>query len=909
MVGYGKAKESWLPSALTLAAVFVVSAGLLYWLHGTSVGAAGTITVGLPSGSATTCSPRFSSEDVWPGYFYDIPPPTGGPTLTQRINSLGLDYWRVQAVAGYNDASTSLPSPSAYTTAQGHAISAWSFGTLDKVLSDGPSSAPRLLDLTAPPEVLWTGTGDGSQGALADQTYAALAQYYANVMKYFRTGILATNSGSAVTYTTTTLTDSSANFAAYGGGTYAVTATLTDANGFPDWETATITAVSPDGHTLTLAWPSGTPAAGAAYNLASTTPPVTSPTNATPWPRPPSVGNVQYAELFNESDLSNSSFPRTSPALPAPTPTLTGVNVAGGTLTPGTTYAYRLTAVNIGTAESLPGTQMTLTLPAGDNAVQISWSATSNLGLSPFAYRIYGRSSGAEQAMVVVGSQASSGLTWTDKGGVTPSGALPTTDGTPGFQVWRSREYTRMWNAVAPAIKAVDATIQVVGPVISNPQSVTGASTVTTAITTGPSDSSWQDSTDYIPYLMAHGVPKPDVVSFHSYGNYLGSSSTDASYFSGLQYALNTYLSLDDVSMGTTPAWITETNIDAGFLDSTDYRAATQLGSAWMADEMAAYCQQAPKVQQLFQFEVANTNTWSLFSNINAPANCYPQPSCLGIKASEPTLEYWLIYWASRYFPTGSKIAPVTNVPAGYVALAVQPPGSSKVSVLVVNVQTGASPGVGTAGTATVQLSGATSTDTQEVVIDGSADETNGPGVTDLGAVSTVNLSLAGYGVAILSFNTAATSDTTAPSVPANLRTTATASSSIALAWDASTDNVGGSGVAGYRLYRGGTLLTTIPAGSGLSYTDTALSANTSYSYTISAYDYAGNASAQSGALSASTTSTAVSGDCNSDGHVTIIDLSILLSHYGAAYPACDFHNDGYVSIIDLSILLSNYGR
>jgi hypothetical protein len=52
-----------------------------------------------------------------------------------------------------------------------------------------------------------------------------------------------------------------------------------------------------------------------------------------------------------------------------------------------------------------------------------------------------------------------------------------------------------------------------------------------------------------------------------------------------------------------------------------------------------------------------------------------------------------------------------------------------------------------------------------------------------------------------------------------------------------------------------------------------------------------------------------VKGDCNGDGHVTIIDLSILLSHYGTNYPAADFDKSSTVNIIDLSILLSNYGR
>jgi hypothetical protein len=152
-------------------------------------------------------------------------------------------------------------------------------------------------------------------------------------------------------------------------------------------------------------------------------------------------------------------------------------------------------------------------------------------------------------------------------------------------------------------------------------------------------------------------------------------------------------------------------------------------------------------------------------------------------------------------------------------------------------------------------------------------------------------------------------SDTTPPSVPTGLASTATTSSSVALSWNTSTDT-GGSGLAGYRLYRGGSLIATISAGT-TTYTDTGLSASTQYSYAISAYDNADNESTHSSALLVSTSANSpppVPGDCNGDSHVTIIDLSLLLSHYGAAYPACDFHNDGYVSIIDLSILLSNYG-
>ena len=74
------------------------------------------------------------------------------------------------------------------------------------------------------------------------------------------------------------------------------------------------------------------------------------------------------------------------------------------------------------------------------------------------------------------------------------------------------------------------------------------------------------------------------------------------------------------------------------------------------------------------------------------------------------------------------------------------------------------------------------------------------------------------------------TLDATAPSVPANLQATVVSTSRIDLSWTASTDNVA---VAGYRVYRDGSLVAS-PAGT--SYSDTGLSAGTTYSYRVAAY-------------------------------------------------------------------------
>lgn len=91
--------------------------------------------------------------------------------------------------------------------------------------------------------------------------------------------------------------------------------------------------------------------------------------------------------------------------------------------------------------------------------------------------------------------------------------------------------------------------------------------------------------------------------------------------------------------------------------------------------------------------------------------------------------------------------------------------------------------------------------------------------------------------------------DTQAPTVPANLRTTGVTSSSISLAWNASTDNVG---VTGYEIYRGSNLVATV-SGSTLSHTVTGLQAGTSYTFTVKARDGAGNESQASNPLTVST--------------------------------------------------------
>jgi hypothetical protein len=89
--------------------------------------------------------------------------------------------------------------------------------------------------------------------------------------------------------------------------------------------------------------------------------------------------------------------------------------------------------------------------------------------------------------------------------------------------------------------------------------------------------------------------------------------------------------------------------------------------------------------------------------------------------------------------------------------------------------------------------------------------------------------------------------DTTAPTAPANLVASPVSPSQINLSWSASTDNVG---VAGYRIFRQGSLIATIAPSTA--YQNAGLAPG-SYFYSVAAFDQAGNVSAQSSTVAATT--------------------------------------------------------
>ncbi len=90
--------------------------------------------------------------------------------------------------------------------------------------------------------------------------------------------------------------------------------------------------------------------------------------------------------------------------------------------------------------------------------------------------------------------------------------------------------------------------------------------------------------------------------------------------------------------------------------------------------------------------------------------------------------------------------------------------------------------------------------------------------------------------------------DTQAPTAPTGLTATVISATQINLSWTASTDNIK---VAGYQIFRGGVQIGTTTTAT--TFSNTGLTTNTTYSYTVKAIDASGNVSGPSNTVTRTT--------------------------------------------------------
>jgi chitodextrinase len=122
----------------------------------------------------------------------------------------------------------------------------------------------------------------------------------------------------------------------------------------------------------------------------------------------------------------------------------------------------------------------------------------------------------------------------------------------------------------------------------------------------------------------------------------------------------------------------------------------------------------------------------------------------------------------------------------------------------------------------------------------------NGQHTLDARAIDTSLNQASSSSITVTVSNSGGT-DTTPPTAPSALTASAVATSQINLAWSASTDNVG---VAGYYVFRDGSQVASAAA---TSYADSGLTPGTTHSYSVEAFDAAGNVSVASNPASATT--------------------------------------------------------
>ena len=228
--------------------------------------------------------------------------------------------------------------------------------------------------------------------------------------------------------------------------------------------------------------------------------------------------------------------------------------------------------------------------------------------------------------------------------------------------------------------------------------------------------------------------------------------------------------------------------------------------------------------------------------------NTAPAPNGLTITISVPSATY-LESAVGEYsgVATAGALDQVAVAKGNSAAVDSGPTGSVGAGELVVGgILTGGSPGTVTAGTSQGQnFTMLTQTSGQsanfEHILSSAA------GAQD--ARATFSSATDWYAVAA-TFHTFGAGNTSPPTVPTGLTDPTDTASAVGLSWTASTDATGT--LAGYTVYRNGTSIGTANAGT-TTFTDSTVQPSTTYSYTVDAFDTAGNHSAQSTALPVTT--------------------------------------------------------
>jgi hypothetical protein len=340
---------------------------------------------------------------------------------------------------------------------------------------------------------------------------------------------------------------------------------------------------------------------------------------------------------------------------------------------------------------------------------------------------------------------------WNEPDGAWETPCVPPASLDPGGEALTPDQYVTMWNAVAPAMRAVDPTIKLVGPATANP-------------TTG-------HTPDYVPDLLARATIPPDVISFHGYGGW-SNSQTDQEILQGsantegLDGIVRDYATIKGWDTINAPIWLSEGNVNADWGVDPHQRPANQYGVAYIASEFA-------------QFAYTGLGLIHNYDFIDSP-----QYGDISDQDGSLRLVYWADDLLMHQFPPGSTLLSATSsLTPGLSVLAIKK-ANGDVVVLLANRQPDSrnsvgGPGVG--GTMMVTLSNFTPAHVTLHRVDATTSATTGPATVTEATSTTQRVTFGGYGMAVLTFSGTATAPPTLTAPAAGTTTSTNAAALVAM--------------------------------------------------------------------------------------------------------------------------------
>jgi hypothetical protein len=288
-------------------------------------------------------------------------------------------------------------------------------------------------------------------------------------------------------------------------------------------------------------------------------------------------------------------------------------------------------------------------------------------------------------------------------------------------------EFLTMWNAVVPAMLAVDPTLKFVGPA-----------------TAGGQFGSGNTGNEYVDTLMQGATRQPDAISFHGYG-YWDNTVTDRWIFDGDNTGAGGIPDMVEAAQAiktnypSKPIWITEMNVNSDWGADTHHRPWNEFAAAWWA---SAYTELAPaNVAMLDQYDAVES----------------PQFGLIEYETGNPFLPYWIIKDLNDAFPQASTRLSATSPDTQVLEATAARKPSGEITVLVGARKVDAAhprAGHGLPQDVNVVLDGITPTAITLTQIDVNTPPLTGPIPVSLPPSSPVALHFPGYGLALLTIST-----------------------------------------------------------------------------------------------------------------------------------------------------------